>query len=137
MEQSMRRKQTNRIKVRQILATKHFNGKYIFYEATILLCLGSDHWPIKLEIAMNQQNQNILLRFEAFWFRDPTFIEKIKNWWKETHTGIEGRNKMHTLQLKLKDLKGRVKKQNKEEFGNIRKEQEMLQIKKNTTKNHS
>jgi len=39
--------------------------------------------------------------------REPTFVDKLKNWWKEIETGIEGRNKMHTLQLRLKDLKGR------------------------------
>lgn len=37
-------------------AIEHFIGKYIFYEATILPCLVSDHWPIKLEIVMSHQN---------------------------------------------------------------------------------
>lgn len=60
----------------RFLATKHLLGKDIFYEAIILPCQGSDHWPIKLEIAMNNQNQNRSLRFEAFWLRDPTLIEK-------------------------------------------------------------
>lgn len=32
----------------RFLATKHFIGKDIFYEATILSCLALDHWPIKL-----------------------------------------------------------------------------------------
>jgi len=67
----------------RFLATEHLLGKHIFYEATILPCLGSDHWPIKLEIAMNQQNQNRPFKFEAFWLRDPEFIEKMKTWWKE------------------------------------------------------
>jgi len=52
----------------------------------------------------------------------------MKNWWKENKTRMEGRNKMHTLQLRLKDLKGKIKKWNREEFGNIQKEQETLQI---------
>lgn len=42
---------------------------------------------------------------------------------------MEGRNKMHTLQLRLKYLKGRIKKWNNEEFRNIEKEQETVQIK--------
>lgn len=78
---------------------------------------------------MNQENQNRPFRFEAFWLREPTFIDKMKNWWKETETGMEGRNKMHTLQPRLKALKGRIKKCNGEEFGNIQKEQETLLIK--------
>lgn len=51
---------------------------------------------------------------------------KMKNWWEETEIGMEERTKMHTLQLRLKDLKGKIKKWNREEFGNIQKEQEML-----------
>lgn len=37
----------------RFLATEHFIGKDIFYEASILPCLGSDPWPIKLDISMN------------------------------------------------------------------------------------
>jgi len=33
-----------------------------------------------------------------------------------------GRNKMHTFQLKLKEMKSKLKKWNKEEFGNILEE---------------
>ena len=94
-------------KLDKFLATENFIGKDIFYEEKIILCLGSNHWPIKLEIAMNHHNQNISFRFEALWLREPTFIDKMKNWWKEIETGMEGRNKMHTLQLRLKELKGR------------------------------
>lgn len=64
----------------RFLAPEHFIGKDIFYEATILLCSGSDHWPIKLEITMNQQNQNRTFRFEAFWLSETTFIDKTKEW---------------------------------------------------------
>jgi len=35
---------------------------------------------------------------------------------------------MHTLQLRLKELKGKIKKWNREEFGNIQKDQEKLQL---------
>lgn len=34
---------------------------------------------------------------------------------------------MHTFQLHLKELKEKIKKWNKEEFGNVQQEQEMLQ----------
>lgn len=71
----------------RFLATEHFLRKDIFYEATILPCQGSDHWPIKLEISMNNQNKNKPFRFEAFWLRDPTLIEK--NWWQSSEEEIK------------------------------------------------
>jgi len=52
----------------------------------------------------------------------------MEQWWKNSEVEIKGRNKMHTLQLRLKELKGKIKKWNKEEFGNIQKYQEKLQI---------
>lgn len=93
----------------RFLATEHFIGKDIFYEATILPCQGSDHWPIKLEIARSNLHK------------------KMEQWWKNNEIEIKGRNKMHALQLRLKDLKGKIKKWNREEFGHIQKDQEKLQ----------
>lgn len=63
------------------LASEKLIGKDIFYEAYILPSIGSDHWPIKLEIAMYPQNKNRPFWFEAFWIRDPTFMDKMKTWW--------------------------------------------------------
>lgn len=34
---------------------------------------------------------------------------------------------MHTFQLRLKELKGKIKKWNREEFGNIQQDQEPIQ----------
>ena len=76
---------------------------------------------------MNSQNQNRPFKFEAFWLREPTFIEKMEQWWQNNEIEIKGRNKMHTLQLRLKELKGKIKKWNRDEFGNIQKDQEKLQ----------
>lgn len=75
---------------------------------------------------MNNQNQHRPFRFETFWLQEPTFIEKMEQWWQNSEAEIKGRNKMHTLQLRLKELKGKIKKWNKEEFGNIQKDQEKL-----------
>jgi len=73
------------------LAIEHFIGKDIFYEASILLCLGLAHWPIKL-VEINQGKQNKPFRFEAFWLREPTLIGKMKEWWKVNENEIGGRN---------------------------------------------
>eukprot|EP00253_Pinus_taeda_P023512 PITA_23512 len=40
---------------------------------------------------------------------------------------LEGKGKMHMFQLKLKELKGRIKKWNKEEFGNTMEDKQKLE----------
>lgn len=109
-------------RLERFLASEQLIRNDIFYEASILPSIGSDHWPIKLEIAVNPQNKKRPFRFEAFRLTDPNFTDKMKTWWQESNTGMEGRNKMNTFQIRLKDLKGKVKKWNREEFGNIQKE---------------
>jgi len=39
----------------------------------------------------------------------------MEEWWEESEQ--QGRNSMHTFQLKLKELKKNLRKCNKEEFG--------------------
>ena len=80
---------------------------------------------------MNQDNQNKPFRFEAFWLREPILIGKMKELWKGNENEIGGSNQMHTFQLRLKDLKGKIKKWNKGEFRNIQQEQEIIQTKMN------
>jgi len=113
----------------RFLAIEHFIGKDIFYKESILPCLRLDHWPIKIEVEMNQGNQNRPFRFEAFWLRELTLIGKMKEWWKGNENEIGERNQMHTFQLRLKDPKGKIKKWNKGEFDNVHKEQEKIQTK--------
>ena len=97
----------------------------VFIESKILPSLGSDHWPIRLEIDINKNSGKNPFRFEAFWLRDSNFIKKIEEWWFEST--VQGKGRMHTFQLKLKELKGKIKKWNKEEFGNIREEKKKLE----------
>lgn len=66
---------------------------------------------------MKQRKTKRPFRFEVFWLRDLTFIGKLKEWWKESEKEVK--NQMHTFQLQLKDLKGKIRKWNKEEFDNI------------------
>eukprot|EP00253_Pinus_taeda_P005798 PITA_05798 len=60
----------------RFLISKHIIGLDISYEASILPSIGSDHWPIKLEIALNDQNKKRPFRFESFWLRAPDFLDK-------------------------------------------------------------
>eukprot|EP00253_Pinus_taeda_P026041 PITA_26041 len=73
------------------LVSEPIMNKDVFIEAKIMPCVGSDHWPIRLE------------------------------------SSAQGKGKMHTFQLKLKELKGKIKKWNKEEFGNILEEKQKLE----------
>jgi len=99
--------------------------KDVFIEATILPVAGSDHWPIKLEIYLKQRPANKPFIFEAFWLRNESLMEKVEEWWKASEQ--RGKNKMHTFQLKLKEMKNKLKKWNKEEFGNIMEEKNRLE----------
>eukprot|EP00253_Pinus_taeda_P035907 PITA_35907 len=49
----------------------------------------------------------------------------VEEWW--TQSKVKGKGKMHTIQLKLKEIKGKIKKWNKEEFGNIMEEKQKLE----------
>eukprot|EP00253_Pinus_taeda_P004365 PITA_04365 len=97
----------------------------VFVEAKIIPSLGSDHWPIRLEIDIKRIQGKRPFRFEAFWLRDPDFIKKVEDWWGNCTS--QGRCRMHTFQLKLKSLKGQIKRWNKEEFGNILEDKQKLE----------
>lgn len=50
----------------RFLASEHLIGMDIFYEAPILPSIGSDDWPIKLEIVMNIHNKKRPFCFGTF-----------------------------------------------------------------------
>ena len=97
----------------------------VFIEVKIMPTVGSDHWPVRLEIDIKNNSGRKPFRFEAFLLRNPLFLQKAEEWW--TQSTVQGKGRMHTFQLKLKELKGRIKKWNKEEFGNIMEEKQKLE----------
>lgn len=109
----------------RFLFTEAIMNKDIFVEAKIIPSLGSDHWSIRLEIDIKKNRGRRPFRFESFWLRDPEFIKKIEEWWCQS--SVQGRGQMQTFQLKLKELKGKIKKWNKEEFGNIFEDKQKLE----------
>jgi len=111
-------------KLDKLLLLEHNINWDIFIEAMILPGMGSDHWPIKIELHIKANPKEKPFRFKAFWLRDQNFMMKVEEWWKQSRQ--RGRNKMQTFQLKLKELKGNIKNWNKEEFGNIFKDQQLL-----------
>eukprot|EP00253_Pinus_taeda_P003838 PITA_03838 len=109
----------------RFLVSEMIMNRDVFIEAKIMPSLGSDPWSIRLEVDIKANLGKKPFRFEAFWLRHPEFLEKMEEWW--TQSTVQGKGKMHTFQLKLKELKGRIKKWNKEEFGNIMEEKQKLE----------
>ena len=64
--------------------------------------------------------------FEQFRLENLDFEEKIKSWWGELRKGEE--HSMYNFQQNLKGLKAKIKKWNKEEFGNIFLEKKRLEF---------
>lgn len=109
----------------RFLVSEALLNKDVFFEAKIIPSLGSDHWPIRLEVDIKRNCGKRPFRFETFWLRDLGFIKKMEEWWLQSTA--EGKGRMHTFQLKLKELKGKIKKWNKEEFGNILEDKQKLE----------
>eukprot|EP00253_Pinus_taeda_P035368 PITA_35368 len=122
-----RRGGKNRIASRldRFLVSESIMNRDVFLEAKIMPSIGSDHWPVRLEIDINKNSGKNHFIFESFWLRNPQFLEKAEEWW--TQSTLQRKGKMHTFQLKLKELRGNIKKWNKEEFGNIMEEKQRLE----------
>ena len=63
---------TNQVASRldRFLISEQIMMKDVYIEAMILPIVGSDHWPIKLEIDLKQSPKRRPFRFESFWLRD-------------------------------------------------------------------
>eukprot|EP00253_Pinus_taeda_P007926 PITA_07926 len=109
----------------RFLLSEQVLNKDVFIEAKILPGLGSDHWPICLEIDIKKTNIKKPFRFESFWLRNPDFLNKLEEWWSRSK--VRGQCKMHTFQLRLKEMKHKIRKWNKEDFGNIFEEKQKLE----------
>jgi len=73
-----RRGGTNQIASRldRFLVSEQIMMKYVYIEAMILSVVGSDHWPIKLEIDLKESPKRRPFRFKSFWLRNQQFLPK-------------------------------------------------------------
>ena len=91
----------------------------INFQSTILPIIGSDHYPVRLELLEPHKPMRNPFKCEKMWFLDPYFINNIKIWCDQER--VEG-SKMFSFVSKLKLLKERILKWNKCHFNNIFKE---------------
>eukprot|EP00253_Pinus_taeda_P017518 PITA_17518 len=99
--------------------------KGTFFQAKILPCMGSGHWPICLEIDLQMAPQNRSFRFGSLSLGRSDLLPKMEEWWGASRARV--RNLMETFQLKLKELKRKIKAWNKTYFGNIHWEKHCLE----------
>jgi hypothetical protein len=91
----------------------------------VLPFYGSDHWPICLTWEENLAPHPKPFCFEKFWMDHQDFMQNIETWWVE-NPNLYG-TKMYQFQQKLKHIKLKIKKWNKEVFGNIFEEKKRLE----------
>jgi len=84
----------------RFLLSEQIMNRDVFVEAKIIPAMGSDHWPIRLEIDIKKNSSKKPFRFESFWLRNPQFLPKVEEWWIQS--ALKGKRKMHTFKLKLK-----------------------------------
>jgi hypothetical protein len=80
-----------------------------------LLRLCSDHAPILL-LKGSLQNRKSYFKFENMWLKEEGFVDKVRNWWASfSFRGFAS----FILAIKLRALKGEIKRWNLVVFGNV------------------
>jgi hypothetical protein len=69
-------------------------------DSLILPTAGSDHWPIALQLNLNDPPRYKPFRFEKFWLQHPDFQRLAKSWWAQAE--IDHGSKMYKLQQRSK-----------------------------------
>ncbi|XP_059065753.1 uncharacterized protein LOC131857344 [Cryptomeria japonica] len=94
-------------------------------EAEILPISGSDHYPIQLEILVEQGPKNCPFKFEQMWYKDENILLLEKCWKEEVVSG----SKMFIVANKLKIIKRKLLEWNVEHFGNIFERKQLVETK--------
>lgn len=88
-------------------------------QSSILPIVGSKHFLDRIDIFEPQKSVRNLFKCEKMWFLDSSFLGYIKDWWSLGK--FEG-SKMFIFVSKMKMLKEKILRWNKEHFKNIFKE---------------
>ena len=95
------------------------DAKNMNFHSSILPIAGSDHFPVRFEFSEPQKPARNPFKCEKMWFLDADFLNNIKEWWAQDE--FVG-SKMYVFVAKMKKLKERILRWNKEHFKDIFKE---------------
>jgi hypothetical protein len=97
--------------------TEELIERYLCMESLILPKVGSDHWPIALQLEIEATPKFKPFWFEKFWLTHPDFQQLAKTWWAQAE--VDHGTKMYRFQQRLKNFKQLLKYWNRNTFGNI------------------
>ncbi|XP_010253034.1 PREDICTED: uncharacterized protein LOC104594458 [Nelumbo nucifera] len=110
-------------KLDRFLVTQDWEDHWGNLISRILPRLTSDHWPICLNQEGNGGGPKPFW-FEDMWLTVPSFVQKVRNWWEED-TSV-ARWEGIRFHRKLKNLKGKLKEWNSNQFGRIEERKSTL-----------
>lgn len=84
-----------------------------------------DHWPIKLSITPFKAIKNPSFKFQLMWLRDPFLQDLMIVWWHEGRPSHG--TTMFSFEKRLQHVKFRLKKWNKQYFGNVQDQKSVTQ----------
>ncbi|XP_057823941.2 uncharacterized protein LOC131036143 [Cryptomeria japonica] len=97
----------------------------LIFEAKILAILGSDHFPVSLVVQKDGVILKCPFKVEKMWLREQGFSDQVVWWWKETPV-VKG-FLAYQFFKKLSDVKQKLKRWNKDVFGNIFEEKQKIE----------
>jgi hypothetical protein len=99
----------------RFLVSPEWELSYLGLMQKKLLRLCSDHAPILL-LKGSLQNRKSSFKFENMWLKEEGFVDKVRNWWASfSFRGFAS----FILAIKLRALKGEIKRWNLVVFGNV------------------
>lgn len=87
---------------------------------------GSDHWPILLTASKFQRTKNPSFRFQLMWLREASLQDYIIAWWREGKPAYG--TAMFSFVKQLQYVKFKLKRWNRECFGNLFGEKREAQL---------
>ena len=101
----------------RFLVSCYWLNNRLITHSKILDRRGYDHWPIKLSITSYGVTKNPSFKFQLMWLWDQSLQALMMEWWYEgmpTHGTT-----MFTFSKRLQHVKYRLKRWNKQSFGNL------------------